>query len=655
MKAPSTAKPEQSRHQASNNRGVHGHAQQATAVADSRPETEQQQGLLSLMAGSPRLQRKCACGAPSAAGGSCATCEAKEKVGSPQVLQKKLAIGASDDPLEREADRVADQVMAAPTPSAVSGGSVRIQRFTGQGGGQMDRAPASVESALARSGSPLEPALRKDMEQRFGHDFSRVRVHFDAQAHQSAWDVNAHAYTVGNDIVFGEGRYLPATQKGRRLLAHELTHVLQQGRGGLLANGMSVQGDAFERQADAVSEKVIGERSVRPMFHSLRPSAGAAKPPPTVMRQTEPRTNPAEYEFVPITKGGTWDAKSILDRISQREYTLTRIPKSQPSNGAEESDDYRCGPSAVLASAIAAGPKVVMQLCINLYKRIVEWRERAKKDDEAFREKQQAARRAGKNPEAIQKTMPFADFCEWAARSVFNIHWNLHTGILFGSHEGGGCTLTFADLDRLSGYLYVFTFDTNIEWRPDAEIARNLPSLDAAEPAVRSRLEPLFQKAKNAHDEKRKLNPSLPELTWNRFRRQLAYRAKFRTEAEISDAAALAGYAEYKSAIRTVEVTAEFWLNRHLQVLKPGESLIGMWGPHTYTFFCGQDKKIYLYDAWRDVEDEEALVKTFDAANSVHEQGTPAYNMRIQKGLTGEDKPIKLLLGAVKSPLDSMW
>jgi hypothetical protein len=614
MKARSTTKPEQSRHQASNDRGGPGHAQQATAVADSRPEMAQQQGLLRLMAGS-------------------------------QVLQKKLAIGAADDPLEREADRVADQVMAAPAPSAVSGGSVRIQRFPGIAGGRMHGAPASVDRALARSGSPLEPALRKDMEQRFGHDFSRVRVHLDAQAHQSAWDVNAHAYTVGNDIVFGEGRYLPATHEGRRLLAHELTHVLQQGQGGLLGNGMSVQGDAFERQANAVSEEVIGGRSVRPMFHNLRPSAVAAQPPSTVMRQTETRPNPAEYEFVPITKGGTWDAKLILGRISQREYTETRIPKSQPLEGGE-SDDYRCGPNAVLASAIAAGPKVVEQLCINLYKRIVEWRERAKKDDEVFREKQRAARRAGKNPEAIQKTMPFADVCERAARTVFNIHWNLNTGILHGSHEGGGCTLTFADLDRLSGYLYVFTFDTNVEWRLDAETARKVPTLDGLQPEVRSRLEPLFQKAKNAHDEKRKLNPSLPELTWNDFRRQLAYRAKFRTEAEISDAAALAGYEANKAMIRTQEITEKLWLNWHLDRLKPGESLIGMWGPHTYTFFCGQDKKIYLYDAWRAAEDEEALVLTFDAANSVHEQGTPAYEMRIQKGLTGEDKPIKLLLGA---------
>jgi hypothetical protein len=75
---------------------------------------------------------------------------------------------------------------------------------------------------------PLTLALRQDMEQRFGHDFSRVQVHSGVAAEQSARDVNAYAYTVGHKIVFGAGRYAPATQEGRRLIAHELTHVVQQ-------------------------------------------------------------------------------------------------------------------------------------------------------------------------------------------------------------------------------------------------------------------------------------------------------------------------------------------------------------------------------------------------------------------------------------------
>ncbi|MDT4331508.1 DUF4157 domain-containing protein [Methylomonas sp. MV1] len=112
--------------------------------------------------------------------------------------------------------------------SAVSSAPPRIQRYAGQISEGSNAAPASVDRVLASPGTPLEPAFRQDMEQRFGHDFSRVRVHSGGAAEQSAWDVNANAYTVGNHIVFGTGRFAPGTHDGRRLIAHELTHVVQQ-------------------------------------------------------------------------------------------------------------------------------------------------------------------------------------------------------------------------------------------------------------------------------------------------------------------------------------------------------------------------------------------------------------------------------------------
>jgi hypothetical protein len=175
------------------------------------------------------LQRKCACGNHTVAGEECAEC-GKNKSG----LQRKLAIGASNDPLEQEADRVADQVMAAPVHSAVRTGPPGIQRFTTQASEGMGTAPRSVDHVLASSGRPMEPPLRQDMEQRFGYDFSSVRVHTDGAAEQSARDVYANAYTVGHSIVFGTGRFTPGTQDGRRLIAHELTHVVQQtGSGGI--------------------------------------------------------------------------------------------------------------------------------------------------------------------------------------------------------------------------------------------------------------------------------------------------------------------------------------------------------------------------------------------------------------------------------------
>lgn len=191
------------------------------------------------------LQRKCACGNRTVAGGECAECGKKEhslqhqtsSQGKPNsdtslsrtpAIQRKLTIGESDDPMEQEADRVADQVLSMPANPAIGSAPPRIQRFTEQPAGQTDTVPASVGRALASPGSSMEPMLRQDMELRFGHDFSRVRVHSDSAATQSVHEVNANAYTVGQNIVFGTGRFAPGAHEGRRLIAHELTHVVQQ-------------------------------------------------------------------------------------------------------------------------------------------------------------------------------------------------------------------------------------------------------------------------------------------------------------------------------------------------------------------------------------------------------------------------------------------
>jgi hypothetical protein len=171
------------------------------------------------------LQRKCACGVgASGLTGECAECSRKKMVG----LQTKLRVNEPADAYEQEADRVAEQVLAQPAHPDVSSAAPRIQRYAGQSSGQMAAAPASVDRALASPGRPLEAALRQDMEQRFGQDFSKVRVHSGAAAGQSAQDVNAQAYTVGQDIVFGAGRFAPTAREGRRLIAHELAHVVQQ-------------------------------------------------------------------------------------------------------------------------------------------------------------------------------------------------------------------------------------------------------------------------------------------------------------------------------------------------------------------------------------------------------------------------------------------
>ncbi len=165
----------------------------------------------------------------------------------PAIIQRKLAVGEVSDPLEHEADRVADQVMRMPEhrlqrkcscegtcPECSKKDEIEPQQGTvrtkhiGPSGPVSTEAPSSVQEALRSPGRPLDPATRAYMEPRFGHDFSRVRIHTDPAARQSARDVNAHAYTAGHSIVFGSGQYRPGSAPGNRLIAHELTHVMQQ-------------------------------------------------------------------------------------------------------------------------------------------------------------------------------------------------------------------------------------------------------------------------------------------------------------------------------------------------------------------------------------------------------------------------------------------
>jgi hypothetical protein len=171
------------------------------------------------------LMRRCACGNHSPGGGQCHSCAKSD-----QRLQPKLSVGASNSAAEREADRVADQVTAAPLHAPVTPAISHLQRRTQGDEAGADQVPESVERTLAGMGTPLASPVRRDMERRFGADFSAVRVHVDGGAAQSAREVNAHAYTVGRDIVFANGHYKPETPGGRRLLAHELTHVVQQGQ-----------------------------------------------------------------------------------------------------------------------------------------------------------------------------------------------------------------------------------------------------------------------------------------------------------------------------------------------------------------------------------------------------------------------------------------
>ena len=127
-------------------------------------------------------------------------------------------------------------------------------------------APVATPAPLESLGRPLDPETRASMSARFGHDFTKVRVHDDTQAAESARDIGARAYTVGNDIVFGAGGFAPETPDGQRLLAHELTHVVQQSSAAAVPQAKlarSTPGDLAEREADDVAERINEDEARR--------------------------------------------------------------------------------------------------------------------------------------------------------------------------------------------------------------------------------------------------------------------------------------------------------------------------------------------------------------------------------------------------------
>ena len=177
--------------------------------------------------------------------------------GRAQAIQRKPTVSAPGDASEIEAEAVADQVMRMAEPAALGRAPLAIARKCSacedEGQIQTRRNPeahadAGLDSAAAvhaarQGGAALPGSLRGYFEPRFGHDFSGVRIHADGQAAQAARAVQARAYTYGSDIVFGPGEYAPATSQGKRLLAHELVHVVQQG-GGTVPQGAAATGQS---------------------------------------------------------------------------------------------------------------------------------------------------------------------------------------------------------------------------------------------------------------------------------------------------------------------------------------------------------------------------------------------------------------------------
>lgn len=229
--------------------------------------------------GNGLLQRQCSCGKHTIAGSMCEECQKKgesasgvslDEMGetgsvaiqtfpdhprrsdfsaipartitppSKQIIQPALTVNAPGDQYEQEADQVAEAVMRLPAspmqdlssfPDPTISRLPSISRIQTNGGSGTFQAPAHVEArinGMQGGGQALPDSERDFFESRMGYDFSRVRVHTDTNAVQASRDIQARAFTIGHNIAFNEGAYQPGTSEGRRLLAHELTHVVQQ-------------------------------------------------------------------------------------------------------------------------------------------------------------------------------------------------------------------------------------------------------------------------------------------------------------------------------------------------------------------------------------------------------------------------------------------
>lgn len=182
-----------------------------------------------------------------------------------------------------------------------------------------ETAPGNVHQVLRSPGKPLEPATRAAMEPRFRHDFSRVRVHADHEAAASANCMGALAYTVGRHMIFAEGQYAPTTPAGKRLLAHELAHTVQQRSAadvaGIAQLGAGAVNDPVEAEAERASlAAVAGAPTHIPLRQETAPVLRRQpKPGPKVPDPPPMETLPPKKEEIIGGTGGPVECQPHAD------------------------------------------------------------------------------------------------------------------------------------------------------------------------------------------------------------------------------------------------------------------------------------------------------------------------------------------------------
>ena len=290
------------------------------------------------------------------------------QVPPPSAVQLKLATGPVDDPLEHQADRAADQVMRMPDAQlSIATAPLQISRKcaaceeheehtcesceeeakgeqkrlrmkpAGSGVPAPDEAPPIVEEVLREPGQPLDAATRTFFELRFEHDFSGVRVHTDENAAESAQAVGARAYTVGTHIAFAASNFAPSTDYGRRLVAHELAHVVQQG-----GRAKAVQRDIDRRWVNDVTAaryrgKVMADRI---HHHGLLSKEARAK----IHSELDYFQGAARESYIDIVQPALRAVKSDLDLRPKPPEPPPASKDKEPSPSEKKDEPPVCKP-----------------------------------------------------------------------------------------------------------------------------------------------------------------------------------------------------------------------------------------------------------------------------------------------------------------------
>jgi hypothetical protein len=315
--------------------------------------------------------------------------QAIQRLLSTNVLQAKLKIGQPNDIYEQEADRVADLVMrmsdprlqrqvepeeeetlqAKPLADQIT---PLVQKQVPPEEEEGEEEPIQAEHASGRTpqvcpglaaqirslrggGRPLPRSVRSFFEPRFGHIFSRVRVHTHSQAAEAARTVSAIAFTAGEDIIFGAGQYAPETSSGRRLVAHELTHVLQQAQQPNPALDRLVldSSNVHKGEADALARRTVLQAEAGATAagsHGKTAVKNHIQRKPTFSKDctewhrcevieplglAQKMVKEVQKELVPIASGKVTTGR-IIDLLNVHFHTSTALIKNIPGNSPTE-------------------------------------------------------------------------------------------------------------------------------------------------------------------------------------------------------------------------------------------------------------------------------------------------------------------------------